>query len=64
MQPMQILVLGPEGAGRSALEKTLTRLGYVVRAAEARRERTPPASGDIVIAPHGHSAAHSPQPLQ
>jgi len=50
MQPMQILVLGPEGAGRSALEKTLTRLGYVVMAAEARRERTPPASGDIVIA--------------
>ena len=36
MQPMQILVLGPEGAGRSALEETLTRLGYVVMAAEAR----------------------------
>jgi CheY-like chemotaxis protein len=49
MQPMQILVLGPEGAGRSALEETLTRLGYVVMAAEARPHRTPPASGDIVM---------------
>ena len=49
MQPMQILVLGPEGLGRSALEETLTRLGYVVMAAEARPDRTPPASGDIVM---------------
>lgn len=49
MQPMQILVLGPEGAGRSALEETLARLGYVVMAAEARPERTPPAVGDIVM---------------
>ena len=49
MQPMQILVLGPEGAGRSALEETLTRLGYVVMAAEARPHRTPPSSGDIVM---------------
>ena len=49
MQPMQILVLGPEGAGRSALEQTLTRLGYVVMAAEARPHRTPPAAGDIVM---------------
>lgn len=49
MKTMQILVLGPEGAGRSALEETLTRLGYVVMAAEARPERTPPASGDIVM---------------
>lgn len=49
MQPMQILVLGPEGAGRSALEETLTRLGYVVMAAEARPHRTPPTSGDIVM---------------
>jgi len=49
MQPMQILVLGPEGVGRSALEETLTRLGYVVMAAEARPHRTPPASGDIVM---------------
>ena len=47
MQPMQILVLGPEGVGRSALEETLTRLGYVVMAAEARP--TPPSSGDIVM---------------
>jgi CheY-like chemotaxis protein len=49
MQPMQILVLGPEGVGRSALEETLTRLGYVVMAAEARPHRTPPSSGDIVM---------------
>jgi CheY-like chemotaxis protein len=49
MQPMQILVLGPEGVGRSALEETLTRLGYVVMAAEARSDRTPPTSGDIVM---------------
>ena len=49
MQPRQILVLGPEGVGRSALEETLTRLGYVVMAAEARPHRTPPTSGDIVM---------------
>ncbi len=49
MQPMQILVLGPEGVGRSALAETLTRLGYVVMAAEARPHRTPPSSGDIVM---------------
>ena len=49
MQPMQILVLGPEGLGRSALEETLARLGYVVMAAEARPDRSPPSSGDIVM---------------
>ena len=49
MQPMQILVLGPEGLGRSTLEETVTRLGYVVMAAEARPDRSPPASGDIVM---------------
>jgi CheY-like chemotaxis protein len=49
MQPMQILVLGPDGAARGALEKTLTRLGYVVMAAEAGPHRTPPASGDVVM---------------
>lgn len=46
---MQILVLGPEGLGRSALEETLTRLGYVVMAAEARPDGQAPASGDIVM---------------
>ena len=45
----QILVLGSDGAGRSALEETLTRLGYIVLAAEASAHRTPPASGDIVL---------------
>jgi CheY-like chemotaxis protein len=45
----QILVLGSDGAGRSALEETLTRLGYVVLAADAGAQRTPPTSGDIVM---------------
>jgi hypothetical protein len=49
MQPMQILVLGPEGLGRAALEETLTRLGYVVMAADARPGGQPPSSGDIVM---------------
>ncbi len=45
----QILVLGSDGAGRSALEETLTRLGYVVLTADTAGHRTPPASGDIVM---------------
>jgi CheY-like chemotaxis protein len=45
----QILVLGSDGAGRSALEETLTRLGYVVLAADASAHENPPASGDIVM---------------
>lgn len=45
----QILVLGSDGAGRAALEETLTRLGYVVLTADAAGARTPPASGDIVM---------------
>ncbi len=49
MQPMQILVLGPDGLGRSALEETLTRLGYVVMAADARPGGQAPSSGDIVM---------------
>ena len=49
MQPMQILVLGSEGLGRSALEETLTRLGYVVMAADARPDGHAPSSGDIVM---------------
>jgi hypothetical protein len=49
MQPMQILVLGPDGSGRSALEETLTRLGYVVMAADARPDGPAPSSGDIVM---------------
>ena len=49
MQSMRILVLGPEGNGRSALEETLTRLGYVVMGAEARPDRPAPSSGDIVM---------------
>jgi hypothetical protein len=49
MQSMRILVLGPEGNGRNALEETLTRLGYVVMGAEARPDRPAPSSGDIVM---------------
>ena len=49
MQSMRILVLGPEGTGRNALEETLTRLGYVVMGAEARADRPTPASGDVVM---------------
>jgi hypothetical protein len=37
MQPTKVLVLGPEGAGRTALERTLSRLGYAVSTADARR---------------------------
>jgi hypothetical protein len=36
MQPTKVLVLGPEGAGRTALQQTLCRLGYAVSASEAR----------------------------
>ena len=38
MQQTKVLVLGPEGAGRTALEGTLSRLGYAVSTADARRE--------------------------
>jgi hypothetical protein len=38
MQPTRVLVLGPEGSGRTALERTLNRLGYAVSAADARRD--------------------------
>ena len=38
MQPTKVLVLGPEGAGRAALQQTLSRLGYAVSASEARRD--------------------------
>lgn len=46
MQPTKVLVLGPEGAGRTALERTLSRLGYAVSSADARRGAT---SGDADI---------------
>jgi len=49
MQPMQILVLGPEGPGRAELAQTLTRLGYVVMSADARGAAEPPRSGDVVM---------------
>jgi hypothetical protein len=38
MKPTKVLVLGPEGTGRAALQQTLSRLGYAVSASEARRD--------------------------
>jgi hypothetical protein len=49
MQPIQVLVLGPEGAGRAALEHTLARLGCTVSASEARADRPTPAGSDILM---------------
>jgi DNA-binding NtrC family response regulator len=46
MKPTKVLVLGPEGTGRAALQQTLTRLGYAVSASEARRDA---AAGDADI---------------
>jgi CheY-like chemotaxis protein len=46
MQPTKVLVLGSEGAGRTALKQTLSRLGYAVSAADARHDA---ASGDADI---------------
>jgi hypothetical protein len=48
MQPTRVLVLGPEGAGRTALERTLSRLGYAVSAADARRQAAP-VDADILM---------------
>lgn len=48
MQPTKVLVLGPEGAGRNALERTLSRLGYAVSAADARRQAAP-VDADILM---------------
>ncbi len=63
MQSMRILVLGPEGNGRSALEETLTRLGYVVMGAEARADRPAPSSGDVVMLDLRDDGADWQQPL-
>ena len=48
MQPTKVLVLGPEGAGRAALQQTLSRLGYAVSASEARRDAAS-ADADILM---------------
>ena len=48
MQPMHIYVLGPEGAGRSALESTLARLGCTVSASDASAGPSVPA-GDVLM---------------
>ena len=49
MQPMEVLVLGPEGAGRAALEHTLSRLGCTVSASEAPAGRPTSAAADILM---------------
>ena len=48
MQPTKVLVLGPEGAGRAALQQTLSRLGYAVIASEARGDAAS-ADADILM---------------
>src|SRR5262245_32651780 len=48
MQPMQVLVLGPEGAGRSALESTLVRLGCAVSVADDAAAGRP-AGADVLM---------------
>ncbi len=47
MQPIHIYVLGPEGAGRTALETTFTRLGCTVSAADAGGGR--PERADVLM---------------
>lgn len=54
MQPMQVLLLGPDGAHRAALEETLTRLGCVVLSADSALCRVPPRAGDVVVADLRH----------
>ncbi len=49
MQPMEVLVLGPEGAGRAALEHTLSRLGCTVSASEAQAGRPAPAADILML---------------
>ena len=49
MQPVQVLVLGPEGAGRSALESTLARLGCAVSVADAAADRPEPSGADVLM---------------
>jgi hypothetical protein len=48
MQPVQVLVLGPEGAGRSALESTLARLGCAVSVADASADPQP-SGADVLM---------------
>jgi hypothetical protein len=49
MQPVQVLVLGPEGAGRSALESTLVRLGCAVSVADVSADRPQPSGADVLL---------------
>lgn len=54
MQPIQVLLLGPDGVHRAALEETLTRLRCVVLSADSRMCRVLPLAGDVVIADLRH----------
>ena len=49
MQRCRFWFSDPRGSGARALEETLTRLGYVVMAAEARHDRSAAHQGDIVM---------------
>jgi hypothetical protein len=49
MQPIQVLVLGPEGAGRAALEATFVRLGCAVSAADGSGDRPDPSGADVLM---------------
>jgi hypothetical protein len=49
MQPIHIYVLGPEGAGRTALETTFARLGCMVSTADAASATAERAGADILM---------------
>jgi hypothetical protein len=49
MQPMDILVLGPEGPGLTQLEDTISRLGHEVVRAEQGWQASPPTRGDVMV---------------
>lgn len=49
MQPMDILVLGPEGPGLTQLEETISRLGHEVVRAEDGWQASPPPGGDVMV---------------
>lgn len=57
MQPLHILLLGPDGSGRSALESTLTRLGCVVMSADPAHGQVPAGAGDVIVADLRHDDA-------
>lgn len=49
MRAMHILVLGPEGPGRTRLEEALDRLGHSVTAAAPHWAAEPPGEGEVIV---------------